>query len=176
MTSIQPEAYITSATVLSIQQRILNPKRFVYEIEVEWSNSLTTTCYRGYTDFFKFQCELIDMFPVESGLAKGAKRCLPYLPGRKVFQRSTLSLATQRLPQLDQYVKELIAMPERVSRCNYVLQFFSGDWREDELRREPNPSLSGHAALRYSQEGAVEYCVRTGNEDVLPESPLSPDQ
>ena len=92
MASIRPEAdvvYITSAEVLSVRERMHSPKRYVYEVSVDWSDSNTTTCYRGYTDFFDFQCELLSTFPFEAGAVKGIPRTIPYLPGRKLFQRST---------------------------------------------------------------------------------------
>ena len=169
MASIQPEAevaYITSAEVLSVRERMHSPKRYVYEVSVDWSNSNTTTCYRGYTDFFDFQCELLCTFPFEGGAVKGVPRTIPYLPGRKIFRRTTAALAEKRLPQINDYVRGLVAMPENVSRSHPVLKFFRANWQEDRLRGgsftvSRQTSRSG---LLFHEEGAVEYSVRRLND------------
>jgi hypothetical protein len=137
MASIQPEAdiaYITSAEALSVRERMHSPKRYVYEVSVDWSNSNSTTCYRGYTDFCDFQRELLSAFPFEARAVKGVPRAIPYLPGRKIFKRSTAALAEKRLPKVNDYVQRLVAMPENVSRCELVLKFFRSNWQEDRLR------------------------------------------
>ena len=169
MASIQPEAdvaYITMAEVLSVRERMHSPKRFVYEVGVEWSDSTSTTCYRGYTDFFDFQCELLSTFPFEGGSVKGVPRTVPYLPGRKLFQRSTATLAEKRLPQIDEYVRKLVAMPENVSRSQPVLKFFRANWQEDRLRGGSfsMPRQSSRSGLLFHEEGAVEYSVSRLNE------------
>ena len=164
MASIRPvedRAYIKSAEVLSVRERMHSPKRFVYEVHVEWSNSNATTCYRGYTDFFDFQCELITTFPYEAGAVKGVERTIPYLPGRKLFQRGSSTLAEKRLPQIDDYVKRLVAMPGHISRCDLVLKFFRSNWQEDRLRGGSFSRQSSSSALLFHQEGGVEYSVRS---------------
>lgn len=170
MASIQPEAdivYITSAEVLSVRERMHSPKRYVYEASVDWSDSNTTTCYRGYTDFFDLQCELLSMFPFEAGAVKGVPRTIPYLPGRKIFQRSTAALAEKRLPQIDDYVRRLVAMPEKVSRSEPVLKFFRANWQEDRLRGGSFsvPRQTSRTGLLFHEEGAVEYTVRRLDEE-----------
>lgn len=187
MASIQPVAdivFIKSAEVLSVRERMHSPKRFVYEVQVEWSNSDSTTCYRGYTDFFDFQCELISSFPSEAGTMKGVERTLPYLPGRKIFQRRTATLAEKRLPQIDDYVKKLIDMPDHISHSDQVLKFFRSNWQEDRLRRgsfslpHRSSSSSNNSGLLFYKEGGVEYSVRKLSESEVfrdSHSP-SPDQ
>ena len=168
MASILPEAdivFIKSAEVLSVRERMHSPKRFVYEVQVEWSNSSFTTCYRGYTDFFDFQCDLISTFPHEGGAVKGVERTLPFLPGRKMFNRRSAALAEKRLPQINDYVTKLIEMPQHVSRCNIVLKFFRSNWQEDRLRggsfsQPRHSSSSSNAGLLFHQDGGVEYSVR----------------
>lgn len=169
MASIQPEgdiAFIKSAEVLSVRERMHSPKRFVYEVQVEWSDSTSTTCYRGYTDFFDFQCELISTFPFEGGMVKGVARTIPYLPGRKLFQRSTAALAEKRLPLICEYVKKLISMPENISHSAHVLKFFRNNWQEDRLRHGSCslPRQSSSSVLLFHQEGGVEYHISKLNE------------
>ena len=165
MASIRPEAdvvYITSAEVLSVRERMHSPKRYVYEVSVDWSDSNTTTCYRGYTDFFDFQCELLSTFPFEAAAVKGIPRTIPYLPGRKLFQRSTAALAEKRLPQINDYAQRLVAMSEKVSRSQSVLKFFRANWQEDRLRGGSFsvPRQSSRSGLLFHEEGDVEYSVR----------------
>ena len=165
MASIQPEAdvvFITSAEAVSVRERMHSPKRFVYEIHVEWSNNRSTTCYRGYTDFFDFQCELLSTFPFEAGSVKGVDRTIPYLPGRKIFSRKSASLAEKRLPQINEYVQKLVAMPENVSHCNLVLKFLRSNWQEDRLRGGSFslPRQTSKSALLFHEEGGVEYSVK----------------
>ena len=182
MASIEPEAdivFIKSAEVLSVRERMHSPKRFVYEIQVEWSNSTQTTCYRGYTDFFDFQCELIGSFPYEGGMRKGVERTIPYLPGRKIFQRRTAALAEQRLPLIDDYIKKLVSMPERISHSGQVLKFFRSNWQEDRLRHGSFslPRQSSSRALLFHQEGGVEYHIsKLSENDVIVDFPASDDQ
>lgn len=182
MASIEPEGdilFIKSAEVLSVRERMHSPKRFVYEVQVEWSNSTSTTCYRGYTEFFDFQCELIGTFPYEGGMVKGVERTIPYLPGRKIFQRRTAALAQKRLPHINDYVKKLVAMPERISQSVHVLKFFRSNWQEDRLRHGSFslPRQSSSSALMFHQEGAVEYHISKLNEnDVIVGFPVSDDQ
>lgn len=182
MASIEPEAdiaFIKSAEVLSVRERMHSPKRFVYEVQVEWSNSNRTTCYRGYTDFFDFQCELIGTFPHEGGMVKGVQRTIPYLPGRKIFQRRTAALAEKRLPLINDYVKKLVLMPERVSHSDHVLKFFRSNWQEDRLRHGSFslPRQSSSSALLFHQEGGVEYQIRKLSEnDEIIGFPASDDQ
>lgn len=169
MASIQPEVdvvYITSAEVLSVRERMHSPKRYVYEVSVDWSDSNTTTCYRGYTDFFDFQCELLSIFPFEGGAVKGVPRTIPYLPGRKIFRRSTAALAEKRMPKINDYVRCLVAMPEKVSRSKQVLKFFRANWQEDRLRGGSFsvPRQSSRSGLLFHEEGGVEYSVSRLND------------
>ena len=175
MAAIRPEidpVYITSAEVTTVRERMHSPKRFVYEIHVEWSDSHSTTSYRGYTDFFDFQCELLNTFREEAGAVKGAERTLPFIPGKKLFQRRRLALAEQRLPQLNEYVKKLLAMPKHISRCDKVFRFFRSNWNEDRLRRGsfgssqsipwsprdvPTSPHGSTDALLFSENGTVGY-------------------
>ena len=125
---------IVSAAVTSVIERAETKARFVFQIDVKWTQGPKTSCYRGYQDFFQFQCELLDTFPEEAGNIKGSNRIIPYLPGKKIFRRSTKSLALERLPELNQYVQEVIALPEKIAYSEIVMKFFKDNWREDTLQ------------------------------------------
>lgn len=113
----------------------------MFEIELKWSDDTSSTSYRSYSDFFDFQCDLLMGFPKEAGSQKGTERSIPYLPGKKMFQRSNRKLAETRLPEIDSYVKNLIAMPENISQSEITSRFFKSNWQEDRLRSGEGESV-----------------------------------
>lgn len=118
---------ILSTEIASAEERAGQKKgkaQFVFKIEVDWSNGSKTTCYRTYNDFYDLQCKLLDAFPEEAGSVKGTERKLPFLPGKQMFRRSTKQLALERLPQLDQYLKDLISLTN-VTQCSHVRWFLA---------------------------------------------------
>lgn len=153
--------YVKSATVSAVVQRCHHPGKYVFKIRIEWTDSSSTTSYRGYKDFFDFQCGLIYAFPEESGQKKGSQRTLPFLPGKRLFKRSTRRLAEERLPAIDAYVRSLLAMPEHIAHSERVLQFFRSNWREDRLReRYGEDGDPGARAQTLSYGPAVKYTVQ----------------
>lgn len=125
---------ITSAAVSEVQDREDAKSKYVFKLEISWSNGEITTCHRGYQDFFEFHCKLLDTFPSEAGDSKEGQRSLPFLPGKQIFRKSNKALALKRLPELDLYVKELVKLPEHIGRCEQVLRFLRDDWDEDTLQ------------------------------------------
>ena len=113
--------------------------------------------YRRYSDFFDFQCELLNAFRKEAGLQKGSERTIPYLPGKRLFGNKQ-DLAMERLPQLNEYVQELIALPEHISHCDKVMQFFRSNWQEDRLRSHGTGSVRS-LSLRRGTSSASQYRV-----------------
>ena len=118
----------------------------MFQLNLKWSDDTSSTSYRSYSEFFNFQCDLLTEFPSESGSRKGTERSIPFLPGKKLFQKSNHKLAESRLPQIDDYVKSLVALPENVSQCETTCRFFRSNWQEDKLRGEGE----GGESVRYS--------------------------
>lgn len=116
---------------MDTQLVLTKTSRFVFQIDLKWSDGSSTSSFRSYSEFFNFQCDLLTEFPKEGG---SQKRTIPYLPGKKMFQKSTQTLADTRLPHIDAYVKTLISMPENVSQSELVCRFFRSNWQEDKLR------------------------------------------
>ena len=150
----EDSVYVKTAAVVGIQEGALSRRKFMFQIDLEWSDGNKTTSFRCYSDFFDLQCGLLSSFPREGGLEKGHERTLPFLPGKKLFSRSTRQLAEQRRPDIDDYVQKLIALPPHVSRSDAVLSFFRSNWKEDRLRSgEGQDSLPRHGpAVKYSVE------------------------
>ena len=131
----QDPVHVKTAAVVEVTERTLNRKRFLFQIDLEWSDGNKTSSFRSYSDFFDFQCGLLTAFPREGGLEKGHERIIPFLPGKKWFSRNTRGLAEQRLPEIREYVQRLIALPQHISKSEDVVTFFRSNWQEDRLRR-----------------------------------------
>ncbi|XP_060084602.1 SH3 and PX domain-containing protein 2A-like isoform X2 [Ylistrum balloti] len=117
--------WVTEISVPEVEKRRIPSKHYVYIIMVTWSDHTTTTLYRRYSRFFDFQNELLDKFPLEAGLLDPMKRIIPFLPGKIYFGRSHIrDVALKRLKPINDYCKALIALPEKISHCEDVLDFF----------------------------------------------------
>lgn len=127
-----------TATVLGVQERHDRNKKgkYLYEfkIEVEWSDGSKTTCCHDYDHFFQLQCKLLDSFPDEAGKVKGKQRTIPFIPGKQIFRRNTKQLALERMPKLDDYLKELLSLPQQISHCCHVINFLSDDQMNETVR------------------------------------------
>lgn len=145
---------IASASVVGVLERLTKSKRYVFQVDLEWSDGRKSTSYRRYSDFFDFQCELLSAFRKEAGLQKDSERIIPYLPGKKVFGNNR-DLALKRQPQLNEYVQKLIALPEHISRCEIVMDFFRSDWQEDRLRSHGTGSLRSLSLRRGTPSSAT---------------------
>lgn len=131
----------------------------MYKIEIKWSDGTSSTSYRSYSEFFDFQCSLLVEFPVEGG-NKGNTRTIPYLPGKKIFKKTTYDLAVERQPQIHDYVTELLSLPEHISRSERLLRFFKSNWQEDRLKRGESEDGANYSvryvkgAMASSEHGA----------------------
>ena len=131
--------------------------RFVFQLNLIWSDHSQSTSYRSYSEFFDFQCDLLAQFPREAGSVKGHERIIPYLPGKKVFQRSDRRLAESRLAQIDCYMREFVQLPDHVVKCESACRFFRSNWPEDKAKNGENAPLVSN----------VRYTVRTMSRDHL---------
>lgn len=118
---------IVSAGVVSLIERENEKSRYAFQIEVQWSDGSKTCCCRSYQQFFDFHCKLLDSFPKEAGTVENSIRTIPFLPGKKLFRPSTKGLAQQRLPQLDQYIKGVVPLPNTITNCMLVKKFLKDD-------------------------------------------------
>lgn len=125
------QLFITEAEVTGVTERVTKGKKYVFRIKLNWSDGSVSHSYRGYTDFFHFQCRLLDLFPEEAGEDPAKGRIIPYLPGRSLFKRSDLKLAQDRLPEIHEYIVQLFKLPRHIVRSQHVLEFFKSNWVED---------------------------------------------
>jgi hypothetical protein len=126
-----PKRTIVDAKVIDTEKRRLPSKHYVYKISVTWSEGSTLVIYRRYSKFFDLQVRLLELFPEEGGTKDPTKRMIPFLPGKKIFGRSHVrEVAMKRLNPIDEYCRNLVRLPPKVSECDTVLQFFNV-WPED---------------------------------------------
>ena len=87
---------------------------------------------RIYQKFYDFQIALLQQFPKESVAPQGGgKRMLPFMPGPVTYVTDAIS--NGRRESLDQYVKELLALPPYISRCDLVKELFAPQEGDHEL-------------------------------------------
>ncbi len=95
--------------------------------------------YRIYQKFYDFQIALLQQFPQEATTPQGGKRLLPFMPGPVTYVTDAIS--NGRRESLNQYVKELLALPSYISKCDLVKELFSprdGDYELDPDRVAEN--------------------------------------
>jgi len=100
-------------------------RHYEYQIEVIRDGE-RYEILRRYSEFYKLQVSLINKFPIEGGQGEISQRIIPYIPGKVYLGRSqTLEVAEIRLPELNLYIKELLALESRISLCKEVVDFFA---------------------------------------------------
>lgn len=107
-------------------------EKYWFVIEAELEDGRTWELSRYYEDFYDFQIALLTEFPVEAGTTGDKQRTLPYMPGPVNYV--TDAITEGRRHNLDAYVKNLLAQPEYIAKCNLVKQFFApreGDYEVD---------------------------------------------
>lgn len=112
---------------------------------------ITMVLYRNYDDFYAFQLDLLDTWPVEAGREKRdpngpplteADRILPYMPGP--VDSVDEAVTVERRADLDIYVRELVALAisaDYILRCDLVRRFFSQK-PGDVILPPPSPSAA----------------------------------
>lgn len=117
--------------------------KYWFVIEAELEDGRVWELARYYEDFYDFQIALLTEFPVEAGTTGTKQRTLPYMPGPVNYV--TDAITEGRRVNLDAYVKNLLAQPPYISKCNLVKQFFApreGDYEIDPSTRDEEYRLS----------------------------------
>jgi len=118
--------YPTSAAPCNIAVED-DPRRpgtaYCFALVVYWSDGTEAKILRSYSDFFNFQCKLLDLFPED---AEREPRAIPYLPGKKLLtMKKQRALAEDRVkPIVQQYVPDLLALEPRIAHCQHTVAFF----------------------------------------------------
>lgn len=119
-------------------------EKYWFVIEAVLEDGRQWELSRYYEDFYDFQIALLREFPIEAGNGGTKKRTLPYMPGPVNYV--TDAITEGRLHNLDAYVKNLLAQPPYIARCDLVKQFFNprqGDYEIDSVADEEQHVLNG---------------------------------
>lgn len=99
--------------------------KFWFLIKVTMSDNSTRMLCRYYEDFFNFHQKLLSTFPHEGGkfdTKDRRERILPFIPGPVVDV--TENLCHKRLIDLNDYLIQLLSLPDYISKCPLVQSFF----------------------------------------------------
>ncbi|KAF3480793.1 protein kinase activator Bem1 [Arthroderma uncinatum] len=134
----QPQAYqqqghyqVPIPIHASIPRYCFDNDKYWYVVEVQMEDGRWWELARYYHDFYDFQIALLSKFEDEAG-NRGGQRTLPFMPGP--VTQVTNAISNGRRQSLDEYVKQLLAMPPHISRCQLVRQLFAprpGDFEID---------------------------------------------
>ncbi|KIH88836.1 bud emergence protein 1 [Sporothrix brasiliensis 5110] len=131
-------------------------EKYWFVIEAALEDGRHWELSRYYEDFYDFQIALLREFPVEAGNGGTKKRTLPYMPGPVNYV--TDAITEGRLHNLDAYVKNLLAQPPYIARCELVKQFFNprqGDYEIDPVADDEQHVLNGSQPSTTDLAGAA---------------------
>ena len=118
----------------SIPRYIFENDKYWYIIECQMEDGRHWELSRIYQKFYDFQIALLQQFPNESIAQPGGKRVLPFMPGPVTYVTDAIS--NGRRESLNQYVKELLALPPYISQCALVRELFAPREGDHELDPE----------------------------------------
>ena len=142
---VYQQPYIVRA---SVDRHAVDGLRYWYLVKMELSNGRFRNLCRYYQDFYDFQIRLLETFPEEAGRT-GKARTLPFLPGPMA---SVQDDGPDRRATLNDYVKELLAMPPNITRSMVVEDLF--DLKKGDVESagptDLMPELMAGASFGYS--------------------------
>ncbi|KAL8382523.1 hypothetical protein RB595_006348 [Gaeumannomyces hyphopodioides] len=150
----------------SIPRYCFAEEKYWFVIEAGLEDGRQYELSRYYEDFYDFQIALLTEFPAEAGNTGDQKRTLPYMPGPVNYV--TDAITEGRLHNLDAYVKNLLAQPTYISRCNLVRQFFNpreGDYEMDPSGQEEYRMSGG--SQRSSMDSPMDGASRQSSRNNL---------
>ena len=127
----RPQRQLLAPKFASIPRYIFENDKYWYIIECEMEDGSHWELSRIYQKFYDFQIALLQQFPRESVTPPGGKRLLPFMPGPVTYVTDAIS--NGRRESLNQYVHELLALPEYISRCDLVRELFAPREGDHEL-------------------------------------------
>lgn len=123
----------------SIPRYIFENDKYWYIIECQMEDGRWWELSRIYQKFYDFQIALLQQFPKAATIPPGGKRLLPFMPGPVTYVTDAIS--NGRRESLNQYVRELLALPAYISKCDLVKDLFAprdGDYELDPERVSEN--------------------------------------
>ncbi|KAK4629396.1 hypothetical protein CLAFUR4_08587 [Fulvia fulva] len=126
----------------SVPRYIFADEKFHFVVECRLTNGAHWDLSRIYEDFYELQINLINIFPEEAGQVPGKPRTLPYMPGPVKFVTDNISEG--RRANLDEYLRDLLRLPQHIVTSSLVRNFFAP--REGDYEVDPSAvDLNEHA-------------------------------
>ncbi|KAI5366322.1 Putative PB1 domain, SH3 domain, SH3-like domain superfamily, PX domain superfamily protein [Septoria linicola] len=129
----------------SVPRYTYNDDKFHFVVECMLSNNTHWDLSRIYEDFYELQINMINAFPDEAGQTPGKQRILPYMPGPVKYV--TDNITEGRRANLDEYLRDLLRLPQHIIHSSLVRGFFApkeGDYEVDpgavDLNEHARPS------------------------------------
>ena len=136
-------ATLLAPIAASIPRYCFENDKYWYIIECVLEDGRLWELARYYENFYDFQVALLKEFPEEAG-GNNRERILPYMPGPVTYVTDAIS--NGRRESLNNYIKSLLALPPRISKCYLVRQLFApreGDYELDPRHIGEDYRLSG---------------------------------
>ena len=134
----------------SIPRYIFENDKYWYIIECQMEDGRHWELSRIYQKFYDFQIALLQQFPGEAVAPPGGKRVLPFMPGPVTYVTDAIS--NGRRESLNQYVKELLALPPYISQCALVRELFAP--REGDHELDPDRVTEDYRHSSGSQQSS----------------------
>ncbi|XP_078608086.1 SH3 and PX domain-containing protein 2A-like [Branchiostoma floridae x Branchiostoma japonicum] len=110
--------------VTGVEETNLGGKiQYAFCLDLQWSDYRRDVVWRNYYEFVELHNALLGVFK-EYSKPRPGRQNLPTIPARQFFRRNDRKLAESRRPQIQQYVQQLIRLPQKVSQSSVVLSFF----------------------------------------------------
>ena len=143
----------------TIPRYIFESDKYWYIIECQMEDNSWWELSRTYQKFYDFQIALLQRFPREAQTPPGGKRVLPFMPGPVTYVTDAIS--NGRRESLNNYVRELLALPPYISRCDLVRELFTPTPEDVELDPEKMAETYRHSGG--SQDSIPGEGSRTGS-------------
>ncbi|XP_048413424.1 neutrophil cytosol factor 1 isoform X1 [Stegostoma tigrinum] len=114
--------YIRHIEVLGFEKRFVPNQHYVYMLMVKWSDLTEKLIYRRFSEIYDFHKMLKELFPIEAGEIDSKNRTLPHLPAPKWLEGHKAT--ENRQSTLSDYIQSLVNQPPKISRCQWILNFF----------------------------------------------------
>uniref|UniRef100_UPI00398E7EB5 neutrophil cytosol factor 1 isoform X4 n=1 Tax=Pristiophorus japonicus TaxID=55135 RepID=UPI00398E7EB5 len=168
--------YIRHIEVLGFERRFVPNQHYVYMLMVKWSDLSEKLIYRKFSEIYDFHKMLKEMFPIEAGEIDSKIRTLPHLPAPRWLEGHKAT--ENRQSTLSDYIQSLVNLPPKISRCQWMLNFFQV--RSDDLVLPvPHPSKKTEMYLmpkdrKLTNSNGWWFCQMEGKRGWLPASFLEP--
>ena len=137
-----PQQMLHAPVRASVPRFVFSEDKFHFIVECRMSNGAHWDLSRIYEDFYELQINLKKAFPGEAGDVPGKPRILPYMPGP--VQYVTDSISEGRRESLDEYLRDLLRLPQYITCSSLVRAFFAP--RDGDYEVDPNAvDLNEHA-------------------------------